>query len=178
MSCSCQKSRRKQKDTEREREGRKESGRHGSNLIDQLRIRWGRNDGCLRTAYTRIEEREGEENECERERERETEKKRMTSTAAETDYKKRREGGGGRSNVQPSAFLLYCRISGDFNQGSLSSLSLSLCFAIARSRKISLLFYFCLFFSVVHACQLAALDPTHRARSTILLLRRPLCCQQ
>ena len=96
----------------------------------------------------------------------------MTSTAAETDYKKRREGG--RSNVQPSAFLLYCRISGDFNQGSLSSLSLSLCFAIARSRKISLLFYFCLFFSVVHACQLAALDPTHRARSTILLLRETL----
>lgn len=38
MSCSCQKSR-KQEDTEREREGRKESGRHGSNLIDQLRIR-------------------------------------------------------------------------------------------------------------------------------------------
>jgi hypothetical protein len=76
MSCSCQKSR-KQEDTEREREGRKESGRHGSN------------DGCLRTAYTRIEEREGEENECERE----TEKRRMTSPAAETDYKKRKEGG-------------------------------------------------------------------------------------
>jgi hypothetical protein len=75
-------------------------------------------------------------------RERETEKRRTASPAAEKQITKRERGG--RSNVQPSAFLLYCRISGDFNQGSLSSLSLSLslCFAIARSRRITLFFPF------------------------------------
>ena len=57
----------------------------------------------------------------------------------------------------------------------LSHLSLSLFASLLHGAGRSLSYFiFVFFFSVVHACQLAALDPTHRARSTILLLRETL----
>lgn len=110
-SRSCQKSMRRQR----------ESKQHGSNLIDQLRIRRGRNDGCLRTVKDGRGKRRGW-------RKRVRGRRRITYPAGRTDYKKKKkkEGEEGKARRIQAHFSSIVGFSNDFNQGC--PISRPLCF--------------------------------------------------
>lgn len=154
----CQKSMRRQR----------ESKQHGSNLIDQLRIRRGRNDGCLRTVKDGRGKRRGW-------RKRVRGRRRITYPAGRTDYKKKKKkrGRGGQSKAHPGAFFVYCRIFQWF-QSRMSHLSPSLFRTLLRpSVRISL------FSFRMYACQLAALDSRDpRERIETISLEKTLVCAE